>query len=547
MSRGVVLLSGHIHRAGVPRGGVDPQGTARSAAKAGDWITHFPQLKASYQSAVVSDFVAPGAFDDAARGCDIIAHVASPNNPKIRHAQPPRLDEARASAAWCSRPPSPQCSRRRNWAPSPGPGKVYIERDWNSATYEEAKPSTDFSFAYGVSRTLAERAFWDFIETEKPAWVGAAILPCAVFDPPILPLGSLVDMNHSVALLWQVASRKFKNGLSLAPRHTFYVSARDAAFANVPAAEGEQSSDELVDILYRRFPALKDNLPPLNKGPDAVTEKDLDIQRMPFEQVVVDTIGGVMELDKKLKQAYMGDDDEGQAREKHTAITKAGIYLVLRIFQMSAEYMCAEEVSIEINSAAVDGEWNSGPSSSLLPSDSEQTIRRASEWTGRGIKIHRQDGRQIDARRYGETMHILKRQRFGSVARGLRRTLADSTFVPPESDPNAEENASEVETGGRPMSVKLKAEESKRKLRPVRLIRSRLPLPFISVFDTVYATLLSSVDAAHTLLLALEALYWPFPPLSRGGTHHLVKFALELHPHSERCKKEIYTLSKILG
>ncbi|KAJ6494559.1 hypothetical protein C8R45DRAFT_824721, partial [Mycena sanguinolenta] len=81
------------------------------------------------------------------------------------------------------------------------PGKVYNETDWNGATYEQARTSTDFSFTYGASKTLAERAFWDFIETEKPTWAGAAILPCAVFDAPIQPLGSLADMNRPVALL----------------------------------------------------------------------------------------------------------------------------------------------------------------------------------------------------------------------------------------------------------------------------------------------------------------------------------------------------------
>ncbi|KAJ6494548.1 NAD-P-binding protein [Mycena sanguinolenta] len=346
MSRGVVLVTGINGFLGTYtalaflEAGYTVRGTARSAAKAGDWINHFPQWEASYQSAVVADFVAPGAFDDAVRGCDVIAHVASPNNPKIedneRDCLLPAINGTRSLLASTTLEPrirsvvftSTLATVLETAKLGSVPGKVYNETDWNGATYEQAKASTDFSFTYGVSKTLAERAFWDFIETEKPAWAGSAILPCAVFDAPIQPLSSLADMNRSVALLWQVASGKFKDGLALAPRHTFYVSARDVALANVRAAEREQArngryivlgggftSDELVEILRRRFPALKDNLPPLKMAPDAIvkgsqtqfdvskTEKDLGIQWMPFEQVVVDTIGAVVELDRKFKLA----------------------------------------------------------------------------------------------------------------------------------------------------------------------------------------------------------------------------------------------------
>jgi nucleoside-diphosphate-sugar epimerase len=133
------------------------------------------------------------------------------------------------------------------------PGTTYTEADWNPVTYEEARASPNPRVVYGASKTLAERAFWAYIEEEKPAWAGAAILPrCAlfalsiiraerkcsgVFDPPIQPLTSLAGLNRSVAFLWDIARGAHKSGLALSTSHAMYVSARDVALAHVRAAE----------------------------------------------------------------------------------------------------------------------------------------------------------------------------------------------------------------------------------------------------------------------------------------------------------------------
>ena len=52
--------------------------------------------------------------------------------------------------------------------PSKGtrPGYVYSEKDWNPITEEEAIQNP--SNGYRASKTFAEKAAWDFVETEKP-------------------------------------------------------------------------------------------------------------------------------------------------------------------------------------------------------------------------------------------------------------------------------------------------------------------------------------------------------------------------------------------
>lgn len=59
----------------------------------------------------------------------------------------------------------------------PGVGKTYTDEDWNPATYEQAKAHAHPGFVYCASKVLAEKAFWGFIEREKPSWSGSVICP----------------------------------------------------------------------------------------------------------------------------------------------------------------------------------------------------------------------------------------------------------------------------------------------------------------------------------------------------------------------------------
>jgi hypothetical protein len=54
--------------------GYKVRGTVRSAAKAEEWIALFTKYKPQFESAIVPDIAAPGAFDEAVKGVDYIAH-----------------------------------------------------------------------------------------------------------------------------------------------------------------------------------------------------------------------------------------------------------------------------------------------------------------------------------------------------------------------------------------------------------------------------------------------------------------------------------------
>ena len=59
---------------------------------------------------------------------------------------------------------------------------------------------------YQASKTLAERAFWDFIETEKPKWDGAAIHPPFILGEALQQVASPAQLNTSVAAFYAWAS-----------------------------------------------------------------------------------------------------------------------------------------------------------------------------------------------------------------------------------------------------------------------------------------------------------------------------------------------------
>lgn len=60
------------------RAGWRVKGTVRSKAKADAWIALYPEYIDQCEYVIVEDIVVDGAFDEAVKGCDAIAHVASP-------------------------------------------------------------------------------------------------------------------------------------------------------------------------------------------------------------------------------------------------------------------------------------------------------------------------------------------------------------------------------------------------------------------------------------------------------------------------------------
>ena len=63
------------------------------------------------------------------------------------------------------------------------PGHIYQEEDWNPVTEQEAQANA--IMAYSAGKTFAEKAAWEFLAGENPAFDITVINPPMVFGPVV--------------------------------------------------------------------------------------------------------------------------------------------------------------------------------------------------------------------------------------------------------------------------------------------------------------------------------------------------------------------------
>ncbi|KAJ7620515.1 hypothetical protein DFH06DRAFT_1010651, partial [Mycena polygramma] len=159
----------------------------------------FPAHKAAYQHVNVADFGVPGAFDDAVKGCNLIVHVASPNTPHLTDNETdmliPAIRGTRILLDSVKTEPRVRCVVfTRSMAALLDTSNVEPRRVY-TADDDAAKVSPNPRFVYGVSKALAEGAFWDYIENKQPCCLcipkARAIDSVARRGPASTPLGAM--------------------------------------------------------------------------------------------------------------------------------------------------------------------------------------------------------------------------------------------------------------------------------------------------------------------------------------------------------------------
>lgn len=199
------------------------------------------------------------------------------------------------------------------------PAKVFSEADWNPSTYEDALKDNK-AVSYRVSKTLAERAAWKFLEDEKPNFDLATICPPLVFGPVVHHLNSLAAINTSNQRYVDLIQGKWKT--EIPPTGAFlWVDVRDVALAHVEAFErpaaggrrffttdGQFNNRQIVEIVRKNFPDLADKLPSEDvKGggfpeggvygyDNSRATKELGINWISLEKSSIDTVKSLLEL-----------------------------------------------------------------------------------------------------------------------------------------------------------------------------------------------------------------------------------------------------------
>lgn len=256
--------------------GYTVRGTVRSASK-GDYLTDlFKSHGDKFQYVIVKDIAEAGAFDEAVKGVDAVAHTASPFHFQAEDPQD-LIDPAvkgtigvlksiEKNAPGVQRVVTTSSVAAVLDASKPT-GTIYTENDWNvssvKAVEEKGKDAASFD-KYRASKTLAEKAAWAEVESQKPTWDLVTINPPMVFGPILQQVDDPSSLNTSVAMLYKIIHTKeeeLSKDLLLTPNANF-VDVRDVALAHVRALEvpeaggqrfitagGAYSWQDVIDIL----------------------------------------------------------------------------------------------------------------------------------------------------------------------------------------------------------------------------------------------------------------------------------------------------------
>jgi nucleoside-diphosphate-sugar epimerase len=253
---------------------------------------------------VEADLMRDAGWPAAVSGCEYVLHIASPFPSTLPKDENELIVPARDGALRVLRAARDAGVKRVVLTSSfaavgyghPEQQTLFTEKDWTDPTKPDVMP-------YTKSKTLAERAAWDFIAKEGRGLELAVVNPVAVFGPVLGP-----DYATSILLV----QRMMDGALPGLPRLCFgVVDVRDVADLHLramthPAAKGERflavagdfmwileiaqvlkarlgdaakrvPTRELPNLLVRmaalKDPAVKQILPELGKWKNAKSEK----------------------------------------------------------------------------------------------------------------------------------------------------------------------------------------------------------------------------------------------------------------------------------
>ncbi|KAJ3573252.1 hypothetical protein NP233_g2547 [Leucocoprinus birnbaumii] len=246
------------------------RGTVRSAEK-GTYLTeYFGKLGFGpdrFELVVVSDITKEGAFDEAVKDVDAIEHMASPFVPDIVDPQgyiKPAV-EGTLSVLQSAVKHAPQVKRivvtsstASVMAPPTKP-TVFSENDWNTDSIKEVEEKgfeAPNMSKYRMSKTLAEKAAWDFYEKNKADinWELSVINPPFVFGPAIHEItGGPASLNTSLKLWYDVVIGDGPKTEQLLSTSNGWADVRDIALAHVLALQKQEAAGERVIVCSGSF------------------------------------------------------------------------------------------------------------------------------------------------------------------------------------------------------------------------------------------------------------------------------------------------------
>ncbi|KAJ7490832.1 D-lactaldehyde dehydrogenase [Mycena latifolia] len=256
--------------------------SVRGAVRSPDKGTHLSELFASYgdkfELILVPDITQEGAFDEAVKGVDAIEHTASPFHYNID--DPAELFEPaiKGTVGILESALKYGKSVKRVVVTSSVAAVIGMplttepqfpnELNWNEQAVkdveEKGREASPVSI-YCASKTLAERAAWDFVKQHKSeiGWDLSVMNPPLVVGPAIHAVSSPEALNTSSLMIYNAFTKP--EGRTLPGMS--WVDARDLALAHVRALQTEEAGGERFLIAAGAFAWQDwlDSAPPSSK------------------------------------------------------------------------------------------------------------------------------------------------------------------------------------------------------------------------------------------------------------------------------------------
>jgi len=236
------------------------RGTVRSADKAKFLHDLFKSYGDKFESVVVEDITKEGAFDEAIKGVDAIAHTASPfylTAASVEELIGPAVNGTvsilQSAAKYGQGVKRIVVTSSCASVLEPGKDKVFTEEDWNELAIKEVKEQGDKApgiTKYRASKTLAERAAWEFYEKNKSdiKWDLSFLNPPFVFGPLTHDFKSVDSLGTSARQWHDVLLVDDKSKDFLTTQGSAWIDVRDVADAHVLALEKEAAGGERIII-----------------------------------------------------------------------------------------------------------------------------------------------------------------------------------------------------------------------------------------------------------------------------------------------------------
>lgn len=206
------------------------RGTVRSVSnpKKSEHLTSLPGANEQLEL-VEAQLLEEGSYDNAVSGCDAVIHTASPYVVNVKDPQRDLVDPALKGTLNVLESSLRATSVQRVVLTSSmaaitdePPDRVLSESDWNEKSSLSRNP-------YYYSKTLAEKAAWEFVEQHKPDFDLVVINPFLVIGPSLSP-----GLNVSNAIFADLLKGEYPVIMNLA---WGMVDVRDVSLAHILAME----------------------------------------------------------------------------------------------------------------------------------------------------------------------------------------------------------------------------------------------------------------------------------------------------------------------